>query len=1236
MDKNLLWKISLIVVLVVVAVSSLYPPNKKLKPGIDLAGGTSLIYEINDEGLEEAQKKDLSQRMINVLRRRVDKNSVRNLIWRPQGNRRFEIQMPLASQEAREQRQLYEQALTDLLNKNVNISSVMRSLTKDTQERREYFEATSMGDPNRLDILQTLAKVYDERNELREQRDTLSAELKSQESNIEAAGLDLRNIKLRVNEWSALDGQALTGQLESFLSEEQQNNIQLLNEYVNKFGQWAEVVEDLTNPETGKNIVYEEARRNLDTLNLSEDQIGFILQMNPKALKRIEEIKKLKRDFIDRQKEIDNIIAAYEEYRPFRGRLDDPRDLQRILRGAGVLEFRILPTQGHPQVDSDAMDRYVQTLKTKGPKYASDNQYIWCEIENPTEWFVQDAQGNIIVQQRDSQNRPAYVAAFGDKFYVLASSKNNESVLQIGDQRAWTLEGARPTTDNMGRRAIGFTLDARGGKFFSNVTGKNIDRPLCILLDEMAISAPNIQTRISTNGVITGRFSETQVFDMVNKLDAGALPAMLIEQPISEKTIGPSIGADNRDQGIKAGLIGLVVVVLCMLAYYLLAGSIADIALLMNILFVLAIMAVLRATFTLPGIAGIILTIGMSVDANVLIFERIREEQQKGSSLRVAIRNGYERAFRAIFDANLTTFMTAGILYLVASEEIKGFAIVLMLGIISSMFSALFVTRVAFDLLLFWKVLKEQVVMLRLIHQPNINWMGKRPVFLTISALLISAGLFVFFTRDDTKNNKYDIEFTGGTSAQINLKQGVELSRQEVQDRIQQISAERGNPALASANVYSIGNTNTQYEITTTETNKTIVTVTFESSENQNLESVKSAILKAQAERAGILTNLQVQQAQNNPSSFVVTTSQINPGYVDSILKAAFGNAQISEPQIQEVVNDAIIEAFSEDLEIQQDLEPTIVSQDKITGEVINTYPELTDYSGGIKIMCEVKTPTTIQEIDQRIKDLRFKPDTQTLTWYNYVLRKVDLSEVTDPNEQISGFAYISSHPEAGLRELSEEEWTGFVNNETTRVLSAARLETSLPRVTQIDPSIGAEAKTRALIAIVLSLFAIVAYVGFRFGDVRFGLAAIAALVHDVCITLGAVTACTYIAFTKFGETLLIGDFKIDLAMIAAFLTLIGYSLNDTIVVFDRIRENRRKDILNSQIITNSINQTISRTILTSFTTFIVVFIMYIFGGQGLRGFTFAIGLGVIIGTYSSIAIAAPILLLGKKKLTRK
>jgi len=184
---------------------------------------------------------------------------------------------------------------------------------------------------------------------------------------------------------------------------------------------------------------------------------------------------------------------------------------------------------------------------------------------------------------------------------------------------------------------------------------------------------------------------------------------------------------------------------------------------------VLAIMATIRATFTLPGIAGIILTIGMSVDANVLIFERIREEQQKGSSLRIAVANGYQRAFRTIFDANLTTFITAAILYWVASEEIKGFAIVLMLGIASSMFTALFVTRLVFDLLLSKRLIKDHLVMLRLIHKPNVNWMRMRPVFFAISILLIAGGLTVFFTRDNAENNKYDIEFTGGTQVELAL-----------------------------------------------------------------------------------------------------------------------------------------------------------------------------------------------------------------------------------------------------------------------------------------------------------------------------------------------------------------------------------------------------------------------------------------------------------------------------------
>jgi len=471
------------------------------------------------------------------------------------------------------------------------------------------------------------------------------------------------------------------------------------------------------------------------------------------------------------------------------------------------------------------------------------------------------------------------------------------------------------------------------------------------------------------------------------------------------------------------------------------------------------------------------------------------------------------------------------------------------------------------------------------------------------------------------------------------------MSRQDVEDRIHQVGIDLDNPALATANVYSIEKSGRRYEITTTATNKTFAHVTFSESEHPSrhtVETVTSAIKNAQAKFDRKLSNLQVTKASQNAPSFIISTSQVSPTLVENVLREAFPQADISKPQIDEVVNDAIRTAFADELEILQDLQPQIVSQEKITEELIESYPELTDFLGGIKITCKIGRAATIEEINRRLANLRFKPDMQNLNWYSYKVLTTarltagsDLNKL-DPNQPVESFVYISAEPEAGFRELTEDEWTRFAENERRKVLAAAELETSLPRVTQIDPSVGAEAKTRALIAIVLSLFAIVTYIWIRFGSVRYGFAAIIALVHDVCITLGAVTVCTYIASTSIGEKLLIGDFKINLAMIAAFLTLIGYSLNDTIVVFDRIRENRKKARINEKIITDSINQTISRTLLTSFTTFIVVLIMYIFGGQGLRGFTFAIGFGILVGTYSSIAIAAPILLLGATADTKK
>ncbi len=1225
MGKNLFTKVVFIVVLIAVAILTLYPPDKTLIPGIDLAGGTSFIYEIDTQGLALDEQRDLSGRMITVLRRRIDPANIQNLIWRPQGNTRFEIQMPLASAEVREKRQNYENLKEELLDQNINSGAILGLLNKSAQERDADFNDIAQGIESRFEILTNLATAYDERQALRRERKEKTDALKIPEKPVKLAGIDLVQVKRNLGSWMLLDETELETQLKLYASSDV--NIDMLKRYVAMYKEWADVVDQLTNPETGKNIAFDDARKELDRLNLTEDQIDLVLEFEPKSNRRSEALAKLIDEFPDRTQKIIELIETHNDYRPFRGRLDDPKDLQRMLKGAGVLEFRILPTMGHPEVDSDEMVGYAERLTLKGPRFASDSKYVWCEIENPELWRAQDPDGGTSI-----------VSQFGNKNYVLASNLTDQKLVKSDSEQAgWKLERARPSQDKMGRRAIAFLLNEKGGRFFARVTGRNLQRPLCILLDGIAITAPNIQNMIRRDGVITGNFTQIEVEDMVQKLNAGSLPARLIEQPMSVKTIGPSIGADNRDKGIKAGFVGLAVIIACMAVYYMLAGAIADMALLLNLLFVLAIMAFARATFTLPGIAGFILTIGMSVDANVLIFERIREEQEKGSSLRIAIRNGYQRAFRTILDANLTTFITAAILLWVASEEIKGFAIVLMLGIVSSMFTALFVTRVVFDILLSKRIIKDHLLMLRLIRRPNIDWMKLRPVFMTISTILIIAGLAVFFTRDDKVNNKYDNEFIGGTSAVLSFKDGVEMTRQQVADLIHQTGEQKDNPGLATANVYSVGKSFglsengeklfKQYEINTTETNKTTTIVNFAQPDAQSTQTVADAIRKAQLKISGKLNNLRVVKKGD---TFEVMTSQVNTSLVSNVLKSAFADAQISEPQVDEIVNNAIMTAFSGKLEIQENLHPEITSAEKIDAVMIEQFPVLSGFLGGVKITCTLQTSVAVDELDLRLKELKFKPDMQDLHLYSFDLFKNDLTKPED-EEMLDSFVYVSADAEASFREFSTDEWKQFLGNETRRVTQATQLESSLPRVTQIDPSVGAEAKTRALIAIFLSLFAIIAYVWVRFGDVRYGVAAIAALVHDVCITLGAVTACTYIADTWIGEFLMITDFKINLAMIAAFLTLIGYSLNDTIVIFDRIRENRKKAQISPRIITDSINQTVSRTLLTSFTTFIVVLIMYIFGGQALRGFTFAIGLGVLVGTYSSIAIAAPILLIGVK-----
>jgi SecD/SecF fusion protein len=1237
MDKNLVrFGLAAIIVLVIFAAAELYPPSQTLKPGLDLAGGTSLIYEIDTTGLEATEIDNLAQRLSPILLKRIDPGNIQNIIMRPQGDTRIEIQVPLASADTHRKREVYDKALNAVAEDNINLAIIKRTLTKDPNERARIFAEFAADSNERKEILSNLASTYDARKAAQEKRDGFKSELDTTAEKLEKAGVNKETLSMLAPAWYTMDPNEQKNTIDRLLADvndksaaksasgQTKEKREEIEEYLALYRQWGDAVNELTRPETGLNTVYRNAEVGLKDFNLDVEAMAKVLEMPEKSLNRAELIEQFKSRFSSKADKIDALAKTFREYRPMRGRIDGPEDVKRMLKGTGVLEFRILPKLDDGRTNRDEMLAYLETLKTKGPKLELDSKYIWIEIE--------DFKNNT---WRVTERNQIILGMFADKYYVLTSNQKDECLLKNTGKKPWKLQKAGSTVDQMGKRAISFIFDEVGASLFYNITSNNLQRPLCITLDSLAISAPNIRSAIRGSGVIEGDFTQTEQLDMINKLNAGSLPARLIEPPISEKTIGASIGADNRDKGIRAGYISFVAVSCFMLIYYTLAGSLADIALFMNILFILAIMALSRATFTLAGIGGIVLTIGMSVDANVLIYERIREEQQKGASLRIAIANGYNRAFLTIFDSNLTTIITALVLYMVASEEIKGFAITLILGLVANMFTAVLATRLVFQFLLDKKILKNKLFMLHIIRVPKINWMGLRPAFLAFSLVLILGGFYLFYTRDDSKNSKYDIEFTGGTSAQINLKQGSELDRAAVESLIHQEGQKLNNSAIAAAIVYRVGpvNETRQYEITTTETNKATVEVTFKAGSQETVKTVTQAIEDTQKKMRGKITNMVLQQNPDNPAKFMITTTQLNKPMVSSILGTAFGDkADVSEPVVNEIVTNAIKRAFGDKLEMQQNLQPKIISTEKIGDSDIELYPELADFLGGVKITFSTSMPATIAELEQRTNDLRFKPDMHYLMWYKYKLFGPNLTTTKD---KISTFIYVSLEPEAGYRELSEDEWNTLVENEQQKITTAASLETSLQRVTQIASSVGEEAKTRALIAIVLSFLAIILYVWLRFGTARYGIAGVVALIHDVCIAVCAVVACTYIANTQIGQKLLIGDFKINLTTIAAFLTIIGYSINDTIVIYDRIRENRGKHkTLTPQLINDSVNQTLSRTILTSFTTFLAVLIMYIWGGPGIRSFNFTMLIGIFIGTYSSVAIAAPILILGKKAKT--
>ena len=814
------------------------------------------------------------------------------------------------------------------------------------------------------------------------------------------------------------------------------------------------------------------------------------------------------------------------------------------------------------------------------------------------------------------------------------------------------LRNVRQDIDQTMRPSVGFNMNSEGAVLMGGLTSTNlpdqsgVKAPLGIVMDGKMLSSPVINSTISNSGVIEGNFTEAEVQYLVRVLRAGKLPAVLKKIPISESQIDPLLGADTIKKGKWAIGASLVAVLIFMLIYYMFAGFVACLALILNLVLIVAMMILIKGAFTLPGLAGLVLTVGMSVDANVLIFERIREELKRGAGLRMAIRNGFGRATSTVVDANLTTLIAAIVLYVVGTEVIKGFAITLILGILVSLYTAIFCSRVLFDIAERKKWITK-LGMLQALGETKFDFLGKRGVAAALSIAAIVLGLSAVAIRG---SKLLDIDFTGGTSVQVALNEGMPIAemRQKLKD------AEIPDFALAQLKPENF-DADTVYKIDSSmeieDDLKTSVEKMLMSPGGDNLMKTHEMEFTAPV---GIDSTSQIPGIRKQNSLDGILLAHAGDAG-DPVLLAqaetvpAAGEAVIQDvvQEAGEVVQEGIVGKFVPDGGAGE------VVQEEMAGEVVKE--EMADE----KVAQEEATETPEKTMDEKpmatgaeVKDeSSFSAAPESGTTERKGLEFLSQSTVTfDEKMSKSAVEKLISAAATKLEmspprvKLSNEEWNevndvGFTEwdikftttpEESGKIL--ATVEQSFDGTTawlssnKFGSKVAGDMKTSALTAIFVALAGIVGYIWLRFQNLGFGLAAVIALLHDVAITLGAVAATFWLA-KAFGF-LLIEEFKISLPIVAAFLTIIGYSLNDTIVVFDRIREVKGKSPhITRDMINKSINQTLSRTLLTSVTTLIVVAILYTFGGQGIHGFAFALLIGVLVGTYSSIFVASPALL---------
>ncbi len=768
--------------------------------------------------------------------------------------------------------------------------------------------------------------------------------------------------------------------------------------------------------------------------------------------------------------------------------------------------------------------------------------------------YPQDGRGTWMYSRRDQNVRPTEKDRDKEFDYFLLCRMSEEGVPAITGE---DVASAQPGSNE----EVIFHMKPYAGSRFRDFTSKNKSHLMAIVLDNYIESSANIESAISTDGRITGMGSPDRVEATVKVLRSGPLQASLKSVPVSENTLGPTLGADTVRWGFISVVAAFGAVLIFMLFYYRFAGVVACVALLANLLLTVAFMVAIDATFTLPGLAGLVLMLGMAVDANVLIYERLREERERGATIAQSLRNGYEHAFPTIIDTHLSSIFTAIVLYVVGNDQLKGFGISLTVGLIISLFTSLYMTRTMFD---FWlaKGWLHKLSMASFKHWPglrvvfgrDINFMSIRYQVFAATAIITVLGAILFIYRLD--RGGLNIDFMGGIaySAELTKPLGLKDLR-ELLDR-----DKTGLEGLTVEQTFATGFTDPEHpDRSRLFTVRAETPAEYRDKPNDYLKKVQQIIYEALNVKSGeeLLKTIDLSEYQIMPDHREVYMSFVDP----------------------------------------KTREPVFASRSQVS-MLLNQ--ELRSPSVRLEALAQQMSVTGLgREEESRFQWLKLT--------FPIAVKDTELSKLEAALRATQKAFHDSPQPE--------------------------RLET-------FDSQLAADTQTRALLAIVASWCATLLYLWFRFGNWTFGLATVICLIHDLFFTLGVIAASHY--FYKYlpGVATLpffrIEDFKIDLPAVAALLTLVGYSVNDTIVVFDRIREVRGKNpSLTPKMINDAINQTLGRTLLASLTVFLVVVVLYYFGGEGVHLFAFVMVVGVIIGTLSSIYVASPLLLLfGEGKTT--